>query len=97
MSVAVNIHPDGRGSVQVLFAVGVNEVGALPSCDNEGFLLLPFLHLGEGMPEVPMIPLLQLPSRGCSRHNRLRGEAIACQSSAANHENRQEIVMPIDI
>ncbi len=76
MPVAMQIHPDGWGPVEVLLARGINEIGASPALDDERFLLFPFLHLREGMPEVSMIPVDELSSRRLLCHGGGVAEAL---------------------
>ena len=63
MAMAMEIDPDGRGPIEKPLPFHIDQVGPFPSLDNERLLLFPFLHLGEGMPEVPVIPINQLSSR----------------------------------
>ena len=58
MAMAMEIDPDRRGPIEIPLPFRIDQVGPFPSLDNERFLQLPFLHLSEGMPEVPVIPLL---------------------------------------
>jgi hypothetical protein len=60
MPMAVKIDPDGRGAVEILVAFSIDEVGAFAAFDDERVFLFPFLHLGEGMPQVSVIPFDQL-------------------------------------
>ena len=54
--VTVNIDPDGRRAVEILPALRIDEVGAFALVDDQGLLLLPFLHLRKRMPQIGMIP-----------------------------------------
>ena len=63
MAMAMEIDPDGRGPIEIPVPFRIDQVGPFPSLDNERLLLFPFPHLGEGMPEVPVIPINQLSSR----------------------------------
>jgi hypothetical protein len=63
MAMAMEIDPDGRGPIEISLPFRIDQVGPFPSLDNERLLLFPFLHLSEGMPEVPVIPINQLSSR----------------------------------
>jgi hypothetical protein len=59
MAMAMEVDPDGRGSIEIPLPCRIDEVRPFPSIDNERLLLFPFLHLGEGMPEVLSIPAAQ--------------------------------------
>ena len=63
MAMAVEIDPDGRRPIEKPLDFRIDQVGPFSSLDNERFLLLPFLHLGEGVPKVPVIPLNQVSGR----------------------------------
>ena len=56
MAMAMEIDPDGGGPVEILLPFRIDQVGPFSSLDNERLLLFPFLHLGEGMPEVSVGP-----------------------------------------
>jgi len=78
MAMAMEIDPDGRGPIELPLPFRIDQVGPFPSLDNERLLLFPFLHLGEGMPEVRSIPAAQLFSRRLSSHSgRVAGELMA--------------------
>src|SRR4029079_14992009 len=70
MSMAMEIHPDGRGPIEKPLSFGIDQVGSFAPLDNERLFLFPFLHLGEGMPEVLVIPVNQLSSRRTLCHGR---------------------------
>ena len=63
MAMAMEVDPDGGGAIQLLLPFRIDQVGPFSFFDNERRLLLPFLHLGEGVPKVPVIPLNQLSGR----------------------------------
>ena len=75
MPVAMEIDPDGGSAVEILLPCLVNQVRPFSLLDNERLLLFPLLHLGEGMPEVSVIPIDQLL---CGRLwcHRLLSEAV---------------------
>ena len=75
MAMAVEIDPDGRNPIEIPLPFRIDQVGPFPSLDNERFFLFPFLHLGEGMPEVPVIPIDQLSNRRFSCHGDV-GEVV---------------------
>jgi hypothetical protein len=56
-SMAVNVAPKRRHSVQILPPVYVDQKIAVRAADNTGLLAQPILHLGERMPEITMIEL----------------------------------------
>jgi hypothetical protein len=56
MTVAMEVDPNGRGSVEIPLPVNVDQRGTATLFDDDGLFLLPLLLLGEGMPEVPMVP-----------------------------------------
>jgi hypothetical protein len=56
---SMNIDPQGGHSVEISPAVGVEQIRTLTPLDDERRFGLPFLHLGEGMPEVLSIPAAQ--------------------------------------
>jgi hypothetical protein len=57
MTMPVDVAPQRRDAVDVAAPVGVDEVGALGSLDDERLLLAPVVLLGERMPEVTVIEL----------------------------------------
>ncbi len=69
MSMAMEIDPDGGGTVEIPLSFRIDQVGAFSLLDNERLLLFPFLHLGKGMPEVLSIPVAQLFCRRWSSHS----------------------------
>ena len=73
MAMAMQIDPDGRGAIEVLLSLRIDQVRPVSFFDNERLLLFPFLHLGEGMPEVRSIPVAQLFRRRWSSHSRWVG------------------------
>lgn len=51
--VPVDVAPEGGNSIKVFPALGVEEVGSLPTSDDADIRIpFPFLLLGKGMPEV---------------------------------------------
>lgn len=68
MSMPMEIHPDRRGPIEIALALGVDEVGTLATINNERIVLFPLLHLGKRMPEILMIPVLELTSGWCASH-----------------------------
>src|SRR5262245_15468247 len=68
MAMAMEIDPDGGGTVEIFLPFPVDQIGPFSSLDNERLLLFPFLHLGEGMPEVSVIPIDQLSNGRFSCH-----------------------------
>jgi len=52
LPVSVEIYPERGAAVEILPPLGVDEIVALACLDNEGVLLLPPGHLGEGVPDV---------------------------------------------
>ena len=86
MPMAMEIDPDGRGSVEVLLPFRIDQVGPFPPLDDEWLLLFPFMHLGEGMPEVSVIPINQLFRRRLSSHSRW----VEGQWSTVNCQGRKE-------
>ena len=78
MAMPMQIDPDGGGSVEVLLSVRIDQLRPFSFFDNERFLLLPFLHLGERVPEVSVIPIYQLFRGRLSSHSgRVRGALMA--------------------
>ena len=65
---AVEIDPNGRGAIQIFFSLRINEIGTLAALDDQRLLLLPLLHLGKRMPEIAMVPVLQLLSSWFTSH-----------------------------
>ena len=59
MAVAVQIDPNGGGAVEIFLALSIDEIRAATAFDDNRILLFPFLHLREGVPEIPMVPLAQ--------------------------------------
>jgi hypothetical protein len=55
-AVAVDIAPQGGDAVQIAVAVNIVEVNALAMGDDQEFFFPEASHLGEGMPEVVMVP-----------------------------------------
>ena len=76
MAMAMEIDPDGRAPIEELRPFRVDQIGSFSPLDNERFLLFPFLHLSEGVPEVPVIPINQLSSRRFSCHGVGVGEEL---------------------
>src|SRR4030067_1970859 len=58
--VAVDIYPEGRDAVKVAPAVRVYEVVALALLDYERVSSFPLLHLGERVPYMGLVELLEL-------------------------------------
>ena len=54
-AVAVDVAPETRDAVEVAAAPGVVEVGSFTALDDEGIVLAPLAHGGEGMPHVRVI------------------------------------------
>ncbi len=52
-AMAMEIHPEGRDTVQVALPLDIDEGDPLSSGNDGGSLLLPFLHLGERVPNQP--------------------------------------------
>src|SRR4249920_3570303 len=75
MTMAMKIDPDGRNPIEIPLPLRIDQVGPFSPLDDERFLLFPFLHLGEGMPEVPVIPINQLSNRRFSCHAHV-GEVV---------------------
>ncbi len=59
MAVTVDVHPEGRDPIYVPASVDIHEIDPLGPFDDEGFLGLIVLHLGEGVPEVTFVPFLK--------------------------------------
>jgi hypothetical protein len=76
MTMAMQIDPDGRTSIEIPLPFRIDQVGPFSPLNNERFLLFPFLHLGEGMPEMPVIPINQLSNGRFSCHGDV-GEVVA--------------------
>ena len=69
MPVTVNIDPDGRRAVEILPALGVDEIGPFALLDDQRCFLFPLLHLRERMPEIGMVPGREWKTLGCVLHD----------------------------
>jgi hypothetical protein len=59
-AVAMNICPHGGDSVEVTVAVRVDQPAPLPFLDDNLIVTLPILHLGKGVPDMPLVQGSQL-------------------------------------
>src|ERR1051325_10950081 len=57
LSMAVNIAPERRDSVEIAPAMDVDQIMAFGAIDHTGFFAHPFLHLSKRMPQVGVIRL----------------------------------------
>src|SRR5215475_10969230 len=78
-SVAVDIAPERRNTVEILAAMHIDQIMALALADDAGLFSHPFLHLGERMPEVSVVEPFEL----LIVHN-ARGSKIDLLSSIDN-------------
>ena len=62
MAMAVDVAPQRRGAVDVAVAVDVDQVGSLGALDDDGILLHPSALLREGVPEVLVVELGDVPA-----------------------------------
>ena len=75
--VAVDRHPQRRHPVEVVFPVDVGQDTAFAALDDDLGFLLPVPHLGEGVPEVPLVQFL---------HLRRAAELLFCRARSPCHE-----------
>ena len=59
-SVPMHRHPEGGNSVEIFFAVDVEEPISLAALDDERGLFLIIAHLREGVPEVLTIRIFEI-------------------------------------
>src|ERR1700752_895433 len=77
MTMAMKIDPDGRDPIEIPLSFRIDQIRPFPTLDDERFFLFPFLHLGEGMPEVPVIPINQLSNRRLWWHAHVEEVVVA--------------------
>jgi hypothetical protein len=87
MPVTVNIDPDGRRAVEILSALRIDEVGTFALVDDQGLLLLPFLHLRKRMPQIGMVPGGKWKALGWSSHDDRRIQNNSCGTIASTTQN----------
>src|SRR5467141_2819439 len=87
MAMAMEIDPDGRGPIEIPLPFRIDQVGPFPSLDNERLLLFPFLHLGEGMPEISVVPIDQLFRRRLSSHSSWAGASSVIRNKSVQNVN----------
>src|SRR5262249_26976008 len=56
-AVSVQVHPERGDTVEIGTALLVDKMVALGACDDEGLVVEPGAHLGEGMPHVASVEL----------------------------------------
>ena len=68
MRMPVHVAPQRRHPVEIAPALAVDQIIALAPDDDDGLFRKPVLHLRKGMPDVAVVPRLEIRRRRTAVH-----------------------------